>query len=683
MAMGRLLTPKLNPHFSCRGVLPLKRRWSSSSSSSLEDGRNLERLPDPKASANKDIGQKGRWYSLGGLLTNLKKTIMGNMPSLLNKPPADVSVLSKSPMGSSRDVTVEKVISLEKNVADNKNCIPPSAKEESLVSEDSSQSVAGADISRKRETTSVEKEMLDSNNSLEGLEFAQEKVLSLLQAEKVDIPEEASENQVQLQPEKGDNKVLPENNLSNMFINLHPDKEVKPSLRFEALSNTTSRLSTREFSRDEGGQHVPVQKMKSITTENDQQSGELTAIRERKTTYPFGSSKGTVAPVAESKDSSIKKLLESLKVPTNNVTEADDTWSNGEGQCVWKGCSLTEEEESKGLCSQAATLADATSVNQESTRKSLDALSIREHSPNKVMLRFLHEGFQKSGIVESFSNIGAVLDVQEVPSFEGCIYKDALVTFETESAVKKALKKGVVMVKHHSAMVEALSQKNMVEKIRIPDLIGDPDVPISLVKEPTRTVKIHPLDQNISSKQIREALGFCKSDISKIIFGSSTTAAFVEFKTEVGKEKALAAHSVDVQNKQLFISRIDIPRTTVARISNLSGSTGRDVRELCATYGHIKHMFFRGNAIADVRFDVSEWPNMLTILNSMNGKEINGKKWVVRPATTVIPHEILKVLWEDPHGKSYVKGLIKTMVREIEQPLYLAGISSLYSALED
>ncbi|CAN7077270.1 unnamed protein product [Brassica oleracea var. botrytis] len=615
MAMGRLLlTPKLNPHFSIRGFLPLTRRWSSSSSS-LEDGR------DSKASANKDIGQKGmHWYSFGGLLTNLKQKIMGNLP-LLNKPPCEEgSVLSEPPMVSSLD-------------AENKNSIPPpSAKEEeSLVSvDDASQSVAAIEIS-------VEKVMLDSN-SLDGLKLAQEKVLGLLQAERVD------------------KKESPQKKLSNMFINLHPDKEVKPRLRSEALSDINSSLS-----RDEGGQHVPVQKVKNITKENDQKSRELVAI-------PF---RGAVVPVAVSRDSSFKKVIEYLHAPTNNGTKKSYLF------CV------TEEEESKGLCSQATLAAAATSANQESTRKSLDALSIREHSPNRVVLRFLHEGFQKTDIVKSFSEFGAVLDVQEVPSFEGCIYKDALLTFETKSAVKKALKKGVVMLKHCSAIVEAVSQEDMVERIRIPDLIGDPDVPVSLVKEPTRTVKIHPLDQRIGSNQIREALRFCKRDISKIIFGSSTTAAFVEFETEEGKERAVAAHSVDVLNKKLFISRIDIPRTTVARISNLSGLMTGDLRKLCVPYGQIKQMFHRGKGVADVHFDISEWPNMLTILNSMNGKERNGKKWVVRPATTVIPNEILKVLWEDPQGMRYVKGLIKDMVREIEQPLDSAALSSLCSALED
>lgn len=86
-------------------------------------------------------------------------------------------------------------------------------------------------------------------------------------------------------------------------------------------------------------------------------------------------------------------------------------------------------------------------------------------------------------------------------------------------------------------------------------------------------------------------------------------------QTEDGKERALAEHSISICNTQLFISRIDIPRTTVARISNLSKSAMKDVRALCVPYGQIKQVYIRGNGVVDVLFDVSEWPNMLTILN--------------------------------------------------------------------
>lgn len=53
----------------------------------------------------------------------------------------------------------------------------------------------------------------------------------------------------------------------------------------------------------------------------------------------------------------------------------------------------------------------------------------------------------------------------------------------------------------------------------------------------------------------------------------------------------------------------------MARISNLSKSAMKDVRALCVPYGQIKQVYIRGNGVVDVLFDVSEWPNMLTILN--------------------------------------------------------------------
>ncbi|XP_010488394.1 PREDICTED: uncharacterized protein LOC104766250 isoform X2 [Camelina sativa] len=638
--------------------------------------------------------------------------------------------------------------------AENKTCIASRINEESssvseVGSRDVSQSVAVMETSGKRESLSVNKESLDSIDRVDGLEFAQEKVLSGIQPERVDPSEELSskdvasgffskevsesltssgENMGNLQPEKGqsDQAKPPSDSLSNLFVNTDPYKEVKLPLRFEALSNSNSSQSTRESCSDAGDQHGlfgemlsdPVQKIKIISKENDKdilsdapqapgslvsilsrggihgQSGDLAATRERKSIFSFESPRKTTAPLAVS---SMDKLMDSLNLPADNGTGADTNslHSNGREEIsVYKGNPATqngyavEEEESKGetlvvenqsLCSQA-TLA-ATTTNPKVTEKSLFALPAGKHSPNKVLLRFLKKSCNKNDIVEVFSKFGAILDVQEIPSFGGCIYKDALLTFETNSAVKEALKKGSVAVKSNSAVVEATCQEDMVETICIPDLIGDPDVPIALVKEPARTVKIHPLTHDFSSNQIKEALRFCRSNISKFILGSSRTDAFVEFETEDGKERALAEHSISICNTQLFISRIDIPRTTVARISNLSESAGRNVRALCSPYGQIKLVYMKGYDIADVHFDVSEWPNMLTILNSLNGTEIDGNKLVVRAAKTVIPPEILRVLWKDPKEKRFVKSVIRNLVREIEQPIDATSCHTLTADL--
>ncbi|OAP03773.1 hypothetical protein AXX17_AT3G25290 [Arabidopsis thaliana] len=554
------------------------------------------------------------------------------------------------------------------------------------------------------------------------------------------LTEEVSESQTssrknmgKLQPAKGlfDKVKPPQNSLSKLFVNSDPYKEVKHPLRFETLSNSNSSMSTGESCSDAGDQHSlfgkmlsdPVQEIKSIPNENDehrlsdapqnpssltsvllrdwideQRSEDLAAIRERKSIFSLESSRKTVAPMAVG---TMKKLMDSLNFPTDNGTDAEANSLNSnsreekwisEGNSAMQNsdrfCAIEEEEpqgenfvmETQSLCSQDTL--DATTVNPKVTKKSFLALSAGEHSPNKVLLRFLPESSMKKHIVKAFSSqFGAVLHVQEIPSIEGCIYKDALLTFETNTAVKKALKKGHVTVMNYNTVVEATSQEDMVERICIPDLIGDPDVPVALVKEPARTVKIHPLTHDFSSNQIKEALKFCRSNISKFILGSSRTDAFVEFETEDGKERALAEHSISICNTQLFISRIDIPRTIVARISNLSKSAMRDVRALCVPYGQIRRVYIRGTGVADVFFDISEWPNMLAILNSMNGMEIDGKKLVVRPATTVIPPEILRVLWKDPREKRYVKSVIQNLVREIEQPLDATRCHTLITEL--
>ncbi|CAA7012936.1 unnamed protein product [Microthlaspi erraticum] len=73
---------------------------------------------------------------------------------------------------------------------------------------------------------------------------------------------------------------------------------------------------------------------------------------------------------------------------------------------------------------------------------------------------------------------------------------------------------------------------------------------------------------------------------------------------------------------------------------------------------------------------------MLTILNSLNGKEVDGMKWVARPAP-VIPPEMIKVLWEDPQGKRYVKDLIQSLVKEIEQPLDVNHLTRSHALVTD
>lgn len=105
--------------------------------------------------------------------------------------------------------------------------------------------------------------------------------------------------------------------------------------------------------------------------------------------------------------------------------------------------------------------------------------------------------------------------------------------------------------------------------------------------------------------------------------GESWTSLFVASliyvclsQTEEAKQRALERNSIIVSGKLLQIFRIDAPRTTVVRISNLCYPEVQNKFEgICGSYGRVKHVTVRSKDIVDVHFNITEWPNMLRILN--------------------------------------------------------------------
>lgn len=97
--------------------------------------------------------------------------------------------------------------------------------------------------------------------------------------------------------------------------------------------------------------------------------------------------------------------------------------------------------------------------------------------------------------------------------------------------MQKALKKTGL---NADVIVEATSfMEDAPNRIPIPELIGDPDFPAALIKNPTRTAKIKQLTHDISSCQLQEALTFCKSGISSFSLGSSSSVAYLEFEVRL------------------------------------------------------------------------------------------------------------------------------------------------------
>lgn len=104
-------------------------------------------------------------------------------------------------------------------------------------------------------------------------------------------------------------------------------------------------------------------------------------------------------------------------------------------------------------------------------------------------------------------------------------------------------------------VVDANSLEDVPNKIAIPNLIGDPEVPLMLVKSPTQTVMIKQLTHDISLHQLKEALAFCGSGISSVFLGSSSSVAYVEFEVRLFflASRLTKSLSIIYLNKQINI----------------------------------------------------------------------------------------------------------------------------------
>ncbi|KAK4356997.1 hypothetical protein RND71_022607 [Anisodus tanguticus] len=287
------------------------------------------------------------------------------------------------------------------------------------------------------------------------------------------------------------------------------------------------------------------------------------------------------------------------------------------------------------------------------------SLSKKLSDENKMTIKFVNVKATKSDVSSVFKGCGAITKVV-FPSVKSTNFKVAHVYFESEEGRQEALKKTDVIIKN-AVVMEATSPPKGRERMCIPDLIGYPEVPTSLVKHPSRTIMIKELKQNLSFHDIEEALAFCRSNITGIFFGSSSSVAYVEFETVEGKEIAIEKHSLIVLGKRLSILRIDAPRSTVVRISNIHIPALSKVISVCKKMGKTRLFFPRTNDSVDVHFKFAEWPRVLEILNRLNGMEVEGQQLVAKPAS-VYPPDVLNVLWSQPEGRKHLKTAFNSML---------------------
>ncbi|KAM3356606.1 putative protein isoform X1 [Capsicum galapagoense] len=307
-----------------------------------------------------------------------------------------------------------------------------------------------------------------------------------------------------------------------------------------------------------------------------------------------------------------------------------------------------------GFCKSIETKETTSLREKGNLSKGEEASSSEKLSDeNKMIVKFVNIKATESAVSTAFQGSGAISKVV-FPSVKSTNYKAAHIYFKSQEERQKALKRSDVMIMD-TVVLEAKC---------IPDLIGYPEVPTTLVKHPSRTVMIKEFKHNVTFRDIEEALAFCISNITGIFFGSSSSVAYVEFETVEGKEIAIEKHALIMHGEKLSILRIDAPRTTIVRMSNMDFLTMRKMIPLCKELGKTSQFVTRTPGIMDVHYKFAEWPRMLEIINSLNGYEEDGQQLVAKPAPVYSSH-VLSVLWSQPEGRKHLKTAFNSMLQKV------------------
>ncbi|KAJ0970460.1 hypothetical protein J5N97_023337 [Dioscorea zingiberensis] len=283
---------------------------------------------------------------------------------------------------------------------------------------------------------------------------------------------------------------------------------------------------------------------------------------------------------------------------------------------------------------------------------------------NSLLVYFLPKSAKVKDLIQTFGDSGAIPEIRILPSRENR-FNYAFIFFKTEEGLRKALSKTNVAVAGADVATEAsFAPSDMRDRMLCAEQVDNGDFPNHFLKDPRRTIIITGLPNNLSFHHLKGALSPL-GRITGISMGTAVSTVFIEFESEESKERALAKATVSISGTTLSILRVDAPRTTVIRISNVNPVSGATkVHSICNSFGEVKRVATRYIDTFDVHFKLSEWPNMLKIINRLNGLVIDQNRWIAQPAT-LIPAEVLQALWNKPEGRKQVHELVRNLCKRI------------------
>ncbi|KAH7662708.1 RNA recognition motif domain-containing protein [Dioscorea alata] len=314
-------------------------------------------------------------------------------------------------------------------------------------------------------------------------------------------------------------------------------------------------------------------------------------------------------------------------------------------------------------------------------------LNINRHNEkldhnNRLLVYFLPKIAKVKDLIQAFGDSGPISEICILPSRENR-FNYAQVFFKTKEGLRKALSKTDVAVGGADvAMEAAITPSEICDRMFCTEPVNNTDFPGRFPKHPSRTVILDGLSGDLSFYDLKCALSTW-GRITNMAMVSSYLTVFVEFESEKLKERALTKATISISGTTLSILRVDAPRTTIIRISNVNPASGATkVHSICESYGKVKKVTGRYIDTFDIHFKLSEWPNMLKIINRLNGRVVDQHKWTAQPAT-LIPAEVLQALWNKPEGQKQVHELVRNICERINDESESIDTSSLLSLAEE
>ncbi|KAJ4824378.1 hypothetical protein Tsubulata_034887 [Turnera subulata] len=675
MAVSRLLLSKPVARHRKRGIFISTRLYSSSGSATRKNDANEDRVAAVESCVNLNFGTKpkilpktaedetkavGSWHSLKGIFVNFKERVLGTAQSEKqigyerSHPPTNSATTNSATTNTSMSQTTEAA---EKSARSDTLHLLSEAAADSLSRKDSiSTSVTshfGGEYSSEVVVDTTVYEARDLHKCPDNIKLGEPDSAIQVGEALADSPSTKPDNMINLSkamsvsPSDARNDAdisasfVYEENVSKELVGLE-EEMVQP----EKISEN-SKIVNLEAEQKQG------REMHNRSAHSDRGQQLLGFTDEVPKGYEEGKNTSLEGHAMSKDGDEITEMKGDEIVGIPSITDNEAMSQNEE-------CNNSDIPSNGQL--EFETIPQISPIRKKAANHTAVTSLAKRHTESKVLLRFLTRVVDDSVIKASLADCGPVVKIQRLPSFNHSKFHDAFVHFETKEGKQKALELTEVPIYNGSCFFQETSVKKMAHKsISIPELIGDTDIPVALVKHPTRTIKVKHLTGDISLDKFSQALSFCGSEITSFFLGTSGSIAYVEFKEEGAKERALEKHSINVSGQKLLIFRVDAPRTTVVRINNVDTQNTGSVKSICKAYGKIRLIAVRQSGVVDVHYSDADWPNMLDILNSLNGLQVEGRQWVAKPAP-VFPPTILRVLWNHPEGRKHVKAVIRSLL---------------------